>query len=238
MHNILNQAGWLKLEILQNRWLILGSIISAIAIAVLVLILTILKKRKSKKNININLTDGKKHPDKWPKENYEFIAERITRAGKKYKSILFASAELESLPITIPVNVAIGLAKSKNRCLLIDVDIRRDAVAEAFEVGARKNALSSKAVQTEFENLWVWPAHNFAQLKQMNIKMIVQKASDRFDFVLINAPSLVNSPDRRQIVSAAQGVFICTKDASEATKLTELIKPLNCMVISHIRIPP
>ena len=67
--------------------------------------------------------------------------------------------------------------------------------------------------------------------------VVVEKALDRFDFILINSPSLVSSPDRRQIVSAAEAAFICTKDASEATKLAELIKSLDCMVIGRIQAP-
>lgn len=216
---------------------VLYIIAGVIAIAVLVLILTVLRKRGSKKGINANFTDTKEPSDKKLGENYELITERIKRVEKKYKSILFASVEPGSLPITIPVNVAIELAKDKKRCLLIDLDLRRDAIAKVFKLDSNKNGLHLQAVRTGFENLWVWPGHNFTQLKQMNIKVIVQKAMERFDFILINAPSLVNSPDRRQIISAAQAAFICAKRASEATKLAELIKPLNCMVIGHIQIP-
>jgi len=201
------------------------------------MILKKLKRRKTKKGQNTNSADVNEAADKWPEENYEFITERIKRVEKRYKSILFASVELGSLPITIPVNVAIGLAKNKKRCLLVDLDLKRDAIAEVFELDGGRNSLRPKAVRTEFENLWVWPGHNFAQLKQMNINALVQKALAKFDFILINAPSLVSSPDRRQIISAAQAAFICTKDTSEVKKLAELIKPSNCMVIGHIQIP-
>lgn len=237
MANVLNQLALLKSEILQNQWVILYIVAGVIAIAALVLVLTILKRRKSKKSTNTNLTNTKESSDKKLDGNYELITTRLKRVGKKYKSILFASVELNALPVTIPVNTAIWLTQNKKRCLLIDLDLRRDAIADVFKLDTKQNGLCPKAIQTEFENLWVWPAHNFAQLKQMNIKEIVQKALERFDFILINAPSLVSSPDRRQIISAAQAAFICTKDASGATKLAELMKPLNCMVIGHLQIP-
>ena len=224
-----------KLEIFQNRWVILCIVVGVIAIVVLVVVLKILKKRKLNKAIE--LADSEEPSDKKPEESYELITKRIKRFGKKYKSILFASVEPGALPITLPVNVAIGLAKGKRRCLLVDLDLKRDAIAKAFELDNDKDSLGSKAVRTEFENLWVWPGHNFAQLKQMNVREIVQKALDRFDLVLINAPSLVSSPDRRQIISAAQAAFVCTKNASEATKLSELIKSSDCVVIGCIQIP-
>ena len=239
MDNILSKSGLLRLEILRNQWVILGAAVGivVIVIAALVSALRKSKKRKTDKIININLTSSKEPPGKQPQENYEQICERIKQAGKKYKSILFASVGAESQPVTIPVNTAVGLAKDNKRCLLIDLDIERDAIAAAFGLYGGGSSPRAGAVQTEFENLWVWPGHNFAQSRQMNVKQIVQKALSRFDFILINAPSLVSSPDRRQIASAGQAAFICTKDASEATKLSELIKLSACKVIGHIQVP-
>ena len=237
MHNLLNKTGLLKLEIFQSRWFIFGIAAGAIAIVVFVLVLILLKRRKSKKAISSNLTHGKDTLDIRSEEDYELITARIIRVRKKYKSILFASIGPASLPVTIPVNVAIGLAKNKKRCLLIDLDLRRDAIAKALDLDNNKEGLQPKVLRTEFENLWVWPGHNFTQLKQMNIMEIVQKASDRFDFILMNAPSLLSSPDRRQIISAAEAAFICTKSSSEAARLAELIKPSDCAVIGNIQIP-
>ncbi len=233
----MNSAGLTGLKILQNEWGILGVVAGVTAVAAFVLVLKQLKKRKLKKPIAGNLAESPNPLDNWPEENYESVTERIKQVRNKYKSILFASVEPGALPITIPVNVAITLAKNKKRCLLVDLDLKRNAVAEVFDIDTTQNSFSSKAVQTEFENLWVWPAHNFTLSKQMNIKTIVQNAQERFDFILINAPSLPSSPDRRQIISAAQAAFICTKNASEIPKLTELTKSLNCIVIGHIQIP-
>jgi len=235
MGNILKRI-LLKLGISQNQGVILCIVAGVIAIVVFVLILTILKRRKFKKVINVTLTDDKEAGDKRPEDNYEPIIKRIKQVKKKYKSILFTSIEAGALPVTIPVNVAIGLAKNKKRCLLIDLDLKRDAVAKAFGLDAEQSDLRAKAVQTEIENLWVWPGHYFSQSKQMNVTEIVEKAEDRFDFILINAPALVHGPDYRQIILAARAAFICTKNASETKKLAELMKPLDCTIIGHIQI--
>jgi hypothetical protein len=231
-----------KLGIHAKGQTIMYVIVGVIVIILFALILTILRRRKFKKVININLTTDKEGGDKQTESTYKSIIKRIKRVNRKYKSILFTSIEAEALPVTLPVNVAIGLAKNKKRCLLIDLDLRRDAVAKVFGLVAPQSGLRAKAVQTEFENLWVWPSHNFSQLKQMNVMGIVEKALDKkspekFDFILINAPSVVSSPDRKQIISAAEAAFICTKDKSERKKLTELIKPLYCTIIGHIQIP-
>jgi Mrp family chromosome partitioning ATPase len=233
----------LKLGISQNQGVILCIVAGVIATILFVLILIILRRRKFKKVINVNLTENKEGGDKRPEDNYEPIIKRIKQVKKKYKSILFTSIEAGALPVTIPVNVAIGLTKNKKRCLLIDLDLRRDAIAKVFGLDAERGGLRAKAVQTEIENLWVWPGHNFSQLKQMNVAEIVERALDKksldkFDFVLINAPSVVSSPDRKQIISAARAAFICTKNtSSEMKRLTELMKPLDCTIIGRIRVP-
>jgi Mrp family chromosome partitioning ATPase len=243
MGNILKKI-LLILGISQNQGIIILCIIAGVIAAIFfMLILLILRRQKYKKVINVNLAYNKEAGDKQSEDNYEPVIKRIKQVKKKYKSILFTSIEIGALPVTIPVNTAIGLAKNKKRCLLIDLDLRRDAVAKVFGFAAEQGGLRAKAVQTEIENLWVWPGHIFSQLKQMNIAEIVERALDRksldkFDFVLINAPSVVSSPDRKQIISAARAAFICTKNASsEVKKLTELMKPLDCTIIGRIQVP-
>ena len=235
MGNILKRI-LLKLGISQNQGVILCIVAGVIVIILFMLTLIILRRRKFKKVINVNLTDGGEGGDKPAEGSYEPIVKRIRQVKRKYRSILFTSTEAEALPVTIPVNVAMRLAKSKKLCLLIDLDLKRDAVAKAFGLDAEQSSLRAKAVQTEIENLWVWPGHYFSQSRQMNVTGIVEKAEDSFDFILINAPSLVSSPDRKQIILAARAAFICTKNTSEMKKLAELIKPLDCTIIGHIQI--
>ena len=216
-----------------GRWEIIG-IIAAIITAIAVI--PILLKNRKRRKIPDTISENNETPDdKWPEENYEFITGRIRQLDKKYKSILFASAQSEALPVTIPVNVAIGLAKSNKRCLLIDLDANRNAVAEVFDLDSSQTSLHPEPVKTDFENLWVWPAYNLIQ--QINIGKIVEKTAGNFDFILINAPSLTNYPDCGQVISAAEAAFICSQTTADATQLAGLMKSLNCVIIGHVQIP-
>lgn len=213
-------------------------VIGVIVVILSALVLIILRRRKFKKVTNITLADAGESGDKPAEGSYESIVKRIRQVKRKYKSILFTSTEPESLPVTIPVNVAMGLAKSKKLCLLIDLDLKRDAVAKAFGLDADQSSLRAKAIQTEIENLWVWPGHYFSQSKHMNVAEIVEKAEDRFDFILINAPALLRSPDYKQIILAARAAFIYGNNAStDMKKLTELMKSLDCTIIGRIQNP-
>jgi len=236
VNSALYKCGLPSLGEMHAKLIIITFVAAVVGIVVLVLVLRILKKRKLKKSIIINLDDSEAPLAQKTRGNYDIIVRRIKQAGKKCESILFASSESAALPVTVPVNTAVGLAKGKKSCLLIDLDLDRDAVTRAFELNIEESDVRPRAIQTEFENLWVWPACFFARLKHMNIKEIVQKALDKFDTVVINAPALATSCDRRQIISAADAAFICTKGTSDIAELSQLMKELDCRVIGRIQI--
>ena len=216
------------------------SIAGACAVtAVLFVVILKMKNTGQNKPEDGSQADRPNVPEQKSAEEYSLITERIRRVENKYKSILFAGANLSSLPVTIPVNVAIELAKQNKRCLLIDLDLKRNSIAEAFEVASQAGTDDPgvKAFRTELKNLWILPAHHFTKLRQMNIKPIVSKALEKFDFVLINAPHLKSSPDRRQIASSAQAALIFSESAQQATNIAALIKNADCALIANIQIP-
>lgn len=226
-----------KLRVLQNQWVLVSVVTVVVLVVVVVLVLIVLKKRKSKRQVSDELPEGTEDSTSQSQLNYEPIIKQVKQLKKKYKVILFASNDIDGLPVTIPTNVAIQLAKDKKRCLLIDLDFKRNAIAAVFGFNGEPNCPRPRALRTQFENLWLWPGHHFTKVKQMNVDMIVEKAMERFDYILMNAPALISSADRRQIVSAAQAAFIFSKDSISITKLTELIESTDCKLISNIKIP-
>ncbi len=196
------------------------------------------KKDKSKKKSKEKRGE-KADIEQMTEADYELITERILKLKGKGTSVLFAAAGIKCLPVTIPVNAAIQLVSNKKRCLLIDLDLKRDSVAKAF--GIRRDEPETAEVRprsrnTEFKDMVVWPAHNFAITKHMNIKVLVEAASEKFDLVLINAPYLDGSPDRSQIALAAEYGFIFTQTVTQATRLAELLKSSGCKLIGNIQI--
>jgi hypothetical protein len=236
VNGLLYKLGLLSLGEMHVKLIIIVFLTAVVGIVVLLLILKVLKKRRLKKSIIINLESSDAPFTQETQKKYDIIIQRINQAGKKFRSILFASPEPADLPVTVPVNAAIGLSKGKKSCLLIDLDLDRNAVARVFEINIAENDVRPRAIKTEFENLWVWPACFFARLKHMNIKEIAQKSLDKFDTVIINAPALLASCDRKLIISAADAAFICAKDVADAAKLLRLMKELDCRVIGQVQI--
>ena len=229
------------LKFLIDYWLWIA--IAAGAIVVLVVLLLVIKKMSSRKKTRKRASG--KPPVKVGKQlqvaeaDYEMITERIVKLGNKCKSVLFASGRAGSLPITIPVNAAIDLAKNKGKkCLLIDLDVKRNAAAKVFNIDDKIpiKQVHPKAYDTEIQDLQIWPAENFRKSKQMNIRALVASASKKYDIVLVNAPHLSSSPDRKPIASSADYGFVFSNSPEEAGNITSLIEEGNCTPIGNMHI--
>jgi hypothetical protein len=146
---------------------------------------------------------------------------------KQKKQIMSAD-----LPVTVPVNLAVTLAGA-GRCLLVDFDSKRDALAKVFEVDSSSvhTSLRMVPIQTEFENLSVWPANYFNLLKQMNIRSLLDTAEKEYEYILLYAPYLPALADRKQIAAVSQQAVIFGQNGDKKTKLHQLLEICNCKIL-------
>jgi len=121
-------------EILKSYWVAIAIGSGVVVVLVFVVLLWRLRTKKAGAKTQAADETDTNGREKMTSADYELITQRILQIDGKYKSILFAAAGLNCLPITIPVNAAIQLAEQKKRCLLIDLDLKRDAVAKAFDI--------------------------------------------------------------------------------------------------------
>ncbi|OHB57538.1 MAG: hypothetical protein A2Y07_02530 [Planctomycetes bacterium GWF2_50_10] len=136
---------------------------------------------------------------------YEPIAAEIFACGKSIT--LFAGQSKDFLPVTVPVNVAINLAQMKKRCLVIDNDFSRNAIAAVFDLDCQANA--GKAVLTEHD-FWVSPADEKVPLAKK-----IKNAARAFDHVLVYSPS-----------PFVQDLSSLKTDGPEAMKITITMGPV------------
>ena len=194
---------------------------AAVLFLLLVFLVKLTKKRK-----------GVLKPKKQPvSQNAD--AQKILKVLQKSTSpVLLAASGLTDLPVTIPVNLAVSLAGT-GKCLLIDLDSKRDALAKVFEVDSSKieTHLKMSPVPTEFENLSVWPARYFDLLKQMNLRSLLDAANKKYDHILLYAPYLTVLADRKQIAFCSKQAVIFCKDSEKATQLHHLLKTCDCEIL-------
>lgn len=123
--------------------------------------------------------------------------------------ILMASQDRENLPVTIPVQTAMEIAKRKKRCLLIDLDVQRDAIASVFDLEppSSSDPFEPRPYQTLFKDLHVWPAYQFRN-RSIHPISIVSAARKHYDTILLNSPQILQSRDFHPIASTATYGFI------------------------------
>ena len=127
---------------------------------------------------------------------YEPIAELIeSKSANGIKTILMAAERTEELPVTIPVNIAVHLAKKNKKCLLIDLDVERKAISKVFDID--DSVMRGKAISTCINNLWVWPAKNFSKVNEIKIRAdstsspqeVIAALGNRYDYLIVYAPN-------------------------------------------------
>ncbi len=129
---------------------------------------------------------------------YEAIAELIeSKTGVsdvRAKTILMAAESVRQFGVTAPVNIAMRLAQRGKKCLLIDLDLERDAVAKVFDIDCERdgdgNKAQAEAVATCISNLLVWPASNFGKEDALNIKEVIGSGESRYDYLVVYAPNI------------------------------------------------
>jgi Mrp family chromosome partitioning ATPase len=161
------------------------------------------------------------------------IYTKIAKVGGTNKSILFAGAGLEHLPVTIPVQIGAKLAGTGKKVLLIDLDMKRNAIVKVFDpsLAAVKNCTRPKPLPSPVENLSFWPADFFTRFGQMNLRMVIQSASAQFDLILINAPYLDGHPDRKLIASCAKCGLIFCNTKQQFERMQNLLAMGECQLL-------
>ena len=194
-------------------------------VVVLLLLLLFLFKSTRKRK-------GGRKPKEKPIPQNSDIQKILEVLQKSNSPVLLAASGLTNLPVTIPVNLAVSLAGA-GKCLLIDLDSKRDALAKVFEVDSSKieTHLKISPVPTEFENLSVWPARYFDLLKQMNLRSLLDAANKKYDHILLYAPYLTVLADRKQIASCSKQAIVFCKDSEKTTQLHRLLKTCDCKIL-------
>ncbi len=215
--------GWIKIA--GSPWFFIGVGILLLVFLLLILVIFLRKRKKPTKPLT-------------PLENesgqidYDEILQSIKKKNGQLLGLLLAASSLHDLPVTVPVNVGVRLAQT-HKCLLVDLDIRRNSLARVFELVSTDTDTSLKVSShpTQFKNLYVWPAQNFEILKQMNLRILLESAVKKYDYVLIYAPYLTTLPDRRQIATCAKQAITFSK--SNDSQLMKLLNICHCKVIAE-----
>ncbi len=127
---------------------------------------------------------------------------------------------------TLASNLAVSIAQSGKRVLLVDADMRRPRQHATFGISSRVGFATVLSGQSqwrdcmfeceEIEGLTVMPCgakpQNPAELSSSpQVKVLIEEMREEFDFVIIDTPPLLAVTDASPIAARVDGVILCMR---------------------------
>ena len=127
---------------------------------------------------------------------------------------------------TLASNLAVSIAQSGKRVLLVDADMRRPRQHATFGISSRVGFATVLSGQSqwrdcmfeceEIEGLTVMPCgakpQNPAELSSSpQVKILIEEMREEFDFVIIDTPPMLAVTDPSPIAARVDGVVLCMR---------------------------
>lgn len=173
--------------------------------------------------------------------------------GKQHSVIQVTSPTPGDGKSTLASNLAVSIAQSGKRVLLVDADMRRPRQHGTFGISSRTGFATVLSGQSEWrdtmfeceeiEGLTVMPCgakpQNPAELSSSpQVKILIEEMRKEFDFVIIDTPPLLAVTDPCPIAARVDGVVLCLRIKKNvrvsAERAVELIQNLGASCIGLV----
>ncbi len=146
--------------------------------------------------------------------------------GKNHSVIQVTSPTPGDGKSTLASNLAVSIAQSGKRVLLVDADMRRPRQHGTFGISSKEGFATVLSGQSqwrdvmyeceEIEGLTVMPCgskpNNPAELSSSpQVKVLIEEMRAEFDFVIIDTPPLLAVTDPCPIAARVDGVILCLR---------------------------
>jgi len=184
-------------------------------------------------------------PRSYEAEQYRvlrYVVETL-RKGNNLQVVAVTSPGVGDGKTTTAINLAGALAQSVDaRVLLVDIDIRRPAVARQLGLATKRSlmatlldarlTLKDTVEHLAHFNLWVAPAGGpagapYEVLKSPRLEALLGEARECYDYIVLDTPPCVPVPDCRVIAKYVDGFFLVVK--AHRTPRGELARALDLM---------
>jgi capsular exopolysaccharide synthesis family protein len=160
----------------------------------------------------------------------------LSAAGRPPRSLTFVSAEPGEGKTTIASNLAISLAQLGKRVLLIDGDMRRPCVHKLFGIENHSDGLVTYLTgEQEWRQLvrptgmagldclvcGPVPPNPSELLSSDRMQMLIREAMAEYQFVLVDAPPLLNVADGRILATMVEGAILVVKGGFTPRELAQ-----------------
>jgi len=170
---------------------------------------------------------------------YDSIASLIENLSPEdARTVLMGAERIRELPVTVPVNVAIRLARKGRCCLLVDLDYERAAVAKVFDLHRPGEPVeqSESAFQTCINNLWLWSASSAGKLGDPSciaaLKRIIASSANRYDHIVLYAPSIGTESQWKQLGSCVRTAIVFNAAGQARLGTGKILADYGCKVLA------
>lgn len=149
--------------------------------------------------------------------------------------LLISSAQPGEGKTTVAINLALSLVQLSQRVLLVDADLRRPCIHKALALGGQGGLVRYLAGQQGWEEI-VEPAPvsgldlilcgpvppNPAELlSSERMRVLLRQALERYHFVLLDSPPLLNVADARILAALVEGVVLVVQGGTTPRGLAQ-----------------
>jgi len=160
----------------------------------------------------------------------------LSAAGRPPRSLTFVSAEPGEGKTTIASNLAISLAQLGKRVLLIDGDMRRPCVHKLFDIENDSGGLVTYLTcEEEWQQLvrptgmanldclvcGPVPPNPSELLSSDRMQTLIREGMSEYQFVLVDAPPLLNIADGRILATIVEGAILVVKGGFTPRELVQ-----------------
>lgn len=172
----------------------------------------------------------------------------LSTAGRPPRSLAFVSAEANEGKTTVCCNLAISLAQLGKRVLVIDGDIRSPGVQDFFHISGSSGLVNYLAGLGEWRSLvqvsnakgldclicGPEPPDPGELLSSERMEALINDAMNDYNFVLVDAPPLLNITDGRILAAVAEGTVLVVKAGVTSRERAQRAEGCMAAVGAHV----
>ncbi|UZJ79336.1 CpsD/CapB family tyrosine-protein kinase [Fictibacillus sp. KU28468] len=212
------------------------------------------KLRKAISNLTQRSLITHNNPKSPISEQYRTIRTNIQFSSVDHENrvLMVTSAGPAEGKSTTVANLAVVLAQQGKSVLLVDGDLRKPTVHYTFKVSnihgitnvlTRQLSLDDAVQRTKVEELFVLPSGPIPPnpselLNSKAMEMMVEDASQKYDYVLFDSPPVLAVTDAQVLSSHCDGVVLVTSsgqtEKDEALKAKELLENANAKILGVV----
>lgn len=166
------------------------------------------------------------HPMSSIAENCRTIRTNLMFTGEEpLRTLAISSANPQEGKTTVTCNLAISLAQSGKRVLVVDTDMRRPRVHHAFGLSGKRGLTSMIVGEAKLEdvvqetvvgNLWILacgpiPPNPAELLHRETFRALIEEARERYDLVIFDSPPLSAVADAAVLAPQLDGVLLVVR---------------------------